>query len=119
LPERDVHPGERGDDERGRQDEAPTRDDKPRPARDAVADVDRHLGRVRAGDQVGRADEVEELGVRQPPAPPDDLVLHQRDVRRRPAEAGRAQPQEQGRDRLQWDADPLRVLARLWRFGHP
>ena len=63
----------------------------------SMADVDRQLGRVRPGDEVRRAEQVEELLVRQPLAAPDDLVLHHRDVRGGAAEGGRAQPEEEQR----------------------
>ena len=60
--------------------------------------MDGHLGRVRPGDQVRRAQQVEELLVAQPLAPLDDLIVHHADVRGRPAEAGDPQLQEQGDD---------------------
>ena len=55
--------------------------------RRAVPDVDRHLGRVRAGDEVRGAEQVEELLAGQPAAAAHHLVLHHGDVGGRPAEA--------------------------------
>ena len=48
-------------DQHRRQDEARAARDEARPARAHEPDVDRHLRRVRTGDEVGRAEEVEEL----------------------------------------------------------
>jgi hypothetical protein len=55
-----------------------------------VADVHRHLGRVRAGQQVGRGHQVEEVAPVDPAALLDDLLVHHRDVGDRPA---RTRPQ--------------------------
>jgi len=79
-----------------------------------VADVDRQLGRVRPGDQVGRAQQVEEALAGDPSPPPHHLVLEQRDVRGRTAERGRAEPQEEQRDLAQ---RPARRGG--CRGGHP
>ena len=53
--EPDVRSREAGDDERGGEDEADPGDEQPGPAAPAVSDVDRHLGGVGPGDQIGRA----------------------------------------------------------------
>ena len=95
VAEPHVGPGEGQDDQRRRGDEAGPGDQQPRPAGTVPADVDGHLGRVGAGDQVGRPEQVEELGLREPAPAADDLMLHQGDVRRRAAEGGRPQAEEQ------------------------
>ncbi len=93
-----VRPREHGDDERRRQDETRTGDDETGPPRSCVPHVDRHLRRVRTRNQIRGTEQVQELGAREPPAPTDDLVLHHRDVRRRAAESGGAELQEQQRE---------------------
>ena len=60
-----------------------------------VPDVDGHLRGVRAGDEVGGAEQVEGPLSAHPAATPDDLVLHHGDVRGGPSERGRAQPEEE------------------------
>src|SRR5262245_50051469 len=60
--------------------------------------MDRHLRRVRSGDEVGRAEEVEELLSRQPATPADDLVLHQRDVSGGATEPDDAELEKEARD---------------------
>src|SRR5262245_25153193 len=62
-----------------------------------AADVNGHLGRIRAGDQIRRAEQIEKLVVRKPAASPDDLILDHRDVRRRAAERDHAQLEEEER----------------------
>ena len=85
---------------------------RPEPAAPRRADVDGQLGRVGAGDEVGGAEQVEELLARQPAAPADDLVLHHRDVRRGAAEGRRAQPQEEPRQ-LAERRPRVRMIASL------
>ena len=70
-------------------------DQEPAPSRAQVADVDGHLRRVRTWNEIRRAEEIEELLPRHPLASPDDLVLHHRDVRRRPAEGDGTELQEE------------------------
>jgi hypothetical protein len=60
--------------------------------------VDRHLGRVGAWDEVGGAEQIEELLVAEPLTPRDQLLAHHGDVGRRPAESRRAEAQEEGAD---------------------
>jgi hypothetical protein len=60
--------------------------------------VDRHLSGVRAGDQVGGAEQVEVLRFGEPSAAADDLVVKEGDVRGRPAECGEAQAKEETGD---------------------
>jgi hypothetical protein len=66
-----------------------------------VADVDRQLGRVRAGNEVGRAEKIEKLLARHPGPPAHDLLFHERDVRGRAAERGCAEPEEEQRQLAQ------------------
>ena len=73
-------------------------DQQPPEAGAQEAEVDCQLRRVGAGDEVDQGDQVEEPLAADPPAPPDDLVLHQRDMRRRPAEGGEAEASEHERD---------------------
>src|SRR6266850_7205601 len=70
-------------------------DQEPAPSRAQVADVDGHLRRVRTWNEIRRAEEIEESLPRQPLPPPDDLVLHHRDVRRGPTEGDAAELQEE------------------------
>src|SRR5207249_5707549 len=95
--EPDVGPGERAHDERSGQDETHTGDDQPRPAAPSVADVNRHFRRVWSGNQIRRAQVVEELLAREPAAAPHDLVLHHGDVRRGTAEGDGAELEKQKR----------------------
>jgi hypothetical protein len=88
----DVDPGEGPDDHRGGGDEAHAGHDQA-PAPGAVpAEVDGQLGAVGPGDQVGRADEVDEALVADPAPTADDLVVHHRDVPGRAAEGRDPQP---------------------------
>ena len=91
----DVDPGERHDDEHRGQDEQRPGDDEPAPAGADEAEVDGHLGGVGAGDEVGRAEEVEEVLLADPATPLHDLVLHHGDVRGRAAEGGDPEPEEE------------------------
>src|SRR4030095_489805 len=70
---------------------------QPRPSRPPAPDVNGHLGRIRAGDQIRRAEQVEKLVARKPAASPDDLILHHRDVRRRAPERDHAQLEKEER----------------------
>jgi hypothetical protein len=96
--EPDVGPSEAEREEGGRGDEAHPGDDQPGPAGTGPTDVDRHLGGVGAGDEVGRPQEVEELRGREPAPPLDDLPLHHGDVGGRPPERGGTEPQEEPGD---------------------
>lgn len=55
----------------------------------------RHLCRVGTGDEIRRAEQIKEFLVTEPLAAFHGLVMHKRDVGRRTAEGGNAQPQEQ------------------------
>jgi len=87
----DVQPGQAGGNQHRGQDERRAGDHQPRPATAHEADVDRHLGRIRAGDQIRRADQVQKVLSRQPTAAFDHLVFHQSQMRGRTAEADRTQ----------------------------
>ena len=92
-----VAPRDHADDERRWKDEAHAADEQSRPAVPRQADVDGQLSRVRAWNEVRRANVVQELFARQPSTAAHDFVLHQRDVRSRPAEGRRSEAQkEQG-----------------------
>ena len=91
----DVGPGQTPDDEGGGQDEAGAGEEQPESAAASIPEMNRHLGRVGAGNQVGRGEQIEKVGVGQPPPPLDDLVPHHRDVRGRSAEGGHPQAQKQ------------------------
>lgn len=93
-----VGPGQGQDDDHRRDDEAHSGDDQAGPPGAPVPHVDGHFGGVGAGDEVGRADQVEELLIGEPLPPSNDLVAHHRDVRSRTAEGGGAQAQEQSGD---------------------
>jgi len=90
-----VHRGQRANDHHSGQDEAATRDEETYPTGANEADVDRHLGRVRPGDQIRGADEIKKLLIGQPMSTLHDLALHQCNVRRRPTKRRGAQPQEE------------------------
>ena len=96
-----VEPGEDQGEDGGGEDEEPAADDEAAPTGLLVAGVDDHLGRVRAGKQVGCAEQVEEVFLARP-SPPDDCLLAQhRDVGGRTAEGGAAELEGNERDRLQ------------------
>jgi hypothetical protein len=59
--------------------------------------VDCHLGRVGAGDEIGRAEQIEEMLVVQPLATMNDLIAHHGNVRRRPAKSGRTELEKEAR----------------------
>jgi len=63
-----------------------------------MADMNRHFGRVRPRNQIGRAEHVEKFRVREPSAPPHEFLFHHRDVSRGSAEGGCAEPQKRNRD---------------------
>ena len=65
------------------------------PARARKADVDRHLGRVGTRDEIGGADEVEELVARHPLPTTHHFIFHHREVRRGTAKGRAAEAKEQ------------------------
>jgi hypothetical protein len=55
---------------------ADPRQEEPGPAGAKIAQLDRHLGRVRPRDEVHESDQVEELVAAYPGSTANDLVLH-------------------------------------------
>jgi hypothetical protein len=82
-----VRRGRQRHQHRRRQDERHAPGDEPRHSRAQPAEVDRHLGRVRTGEQVRHREQVEEALAVEPAAPADAFLLLQRDVRRGPPKA--------------------------------
>jgi hypothetical protein len=60
-----------------------------------VADVHRHLCRVRSRDEVGDTDQVEEVLVVDPTTPSHHLVVHHRDVCRGATKGSEAEATEE------------------------
>jgi hypothetical protein len=93
-PVLDVEPGQDSDDDHRRKQEREACNDEPGPAGPAMTDVHRQLGGGRPRDQVRRADQVDEHGVVEPAAAPDELVAHDRDVPGRTTEGRQPDAQE-------------------------
>src|SRR5205807_6840676 len=94
----DIGPGERKDEQHGGQDEqAPGQDQAEAPGA-GIAQIDRKLGRRWPRDQGARAQEVEERLLAEPLAPDHDLLPHQRDMGRGPAERDAAELEKEERD---------------------
>jgi len=93
-----VRPGQRHHAQHRRHDEADATQHEPPGAGPQVAEVDRHLGGVGPGDQVGDAEEVDELRIADPAPAPHELLAHHRDVGRRPAEGHDTEAQEHAHD---------------------
>lgn len=93
--EADVGPGERCDNDGRRKDEAHAPEDQPEPAALLVTDEDRQLRRAGAGDEIRRAEQVQEPLGREPSASPDNLVLHDGDVSRRASECREAESKKE------------------------
>lgn len=81
--------------------------------------MDRHLGGVGSGDQVGRAEEIEECLAGHPAAARDDFLFHHGDVDGRPAHRGAAKLQKQKR-KFPESVFPRigRNVFREWRNHH-
>ena len=77
------------------EDEAETREEQAAPAPLAQSDMNGHLRRVGAGDEIRCAEQVQKLRFRQPPAARDHFIFHHGDMGRRPAERGEAEPEKQ------------------------
>src|SRR5713101_5020788 len=101
-----VRPGERQTEHGRWPDKANPGEQKARPARVQMADVNAHLGRRWPGDQVGCTEHVEKLLSGQPPSLADELLLHHCDMSRRASERRRAQPQKHQRERPQAGITP-------------
>ncbi len=93
----DVDRSDNRDEKRRRQDKAAPCHQESRPSALPDSDMNRHLGGVWPGNQVGRTEQVEKLLTREPRATPDDFILHHGDVRRRAAEGGGAQFEKEER----------------------
>jgi len=86
-----VRPRQPRDHDRRGQDETDSRDQQARPTCTHSADVDRYLGGVWSGNEIGRAQKIQKLFARQPAAARDGFVFHHCDVRRRAAKSDCAQ----------------------------
>ena len=71
-----------------REDETDAPEQQTGPTGPEITEIDRHLGGVRAGDQVDRAQQVQKLFAGDPPTTPDHFALHHGDVRSGTAESG-------------------------------
>lgn len=67
----------------------------PRAAKQIRFPVNGHFRRVRTGNQIRCSQQVQEFGVGHPLPAPDHLILHHRDMRRRPSKRNRAQLQKE------------------------
>ena len=90
----DVGPGQDEDDRGRRQDEGQAGRHEADATGAKPSDLHRHLGRVRAGQEVGEADEVDHLLIGQPAPALNDLALHEGDVGGRAAETDDAERAE-------------------------
>jgi hypothetical protein len=95
--EAQVGPRKREREQRGGCDETDPCQPQPERATAAHAGMDHHLRRIRAWNQVGGAQQVEELFTRHPAPAPDDFLLEHRDMDRGSAEGSAAQAQHQER----------------------
>ncbi len=111
----DVSPRDRHDDETGGEDETQTGGNQSWESTTPIAHMDGHLGRVRAGDEVGGGQEIEKLGVRHPPSTVDDLVPHHGDVGGWTAERGDPQPKEE-QDEFAQGLTPRRTLEQRFEW---
>lgn len=68
---------------------------QPQPAPAPVPDMDGEFRRIGAGDEVGRAHQIQKFVFREPTAMADHFVFHHGDVRSRSAEGREAQTKEQ------------------------
>ena len=82
-----VAPGQQSRDQHRRKYETGAGHDQAAPAATGVAHVDGHLGGIGSGDEVGGAEQIEEVFPAQPPPPPHHFVLQHGDVGSRSAEA--------------------------------
>ena len=93
-----VQPGDRTDDHDGRNDERRAGGDESARTGSTQPDVHGHLGGVRAGDEIGRADHLHEFLVAQPAATTNGFVAHHGDVGGRTAESDQAEFEHELRD---------------------
>ena len=90
-----IGPGNDQHDRHGRRDEADTAHGEAEPAGAAAAEDHRQLGGARAGEHADRAEEVEELVIVEPVAPPDRFVAQHGDMHGGAAERDRAELEHQ------------------------
>ncbi len=90
-----VQPSEHAHDDDRRADEADTGSDQPPCSGALGAEIDGELGRVRTGDEVCRAEKIEELFIVEPSASTNHFVADHRDVRCRAAEAEHTEAKKQ------------------------
>jgi len=94
----------------GRQDERESGEVETDSTRAQAADVHRHLGRVRTGNQVGDADEINQLRVGQPSPAFDHLPPHERDMRGRSPESDEPERAEDHDQLTQSGSPPSRAF---------
>ena len=70
-------------------------DKQPRPPGAQIADMDGEFTGTGPGNQVACAEQVEEFFAGKPFPAADQLIFHDRDMRRRPAKRGDPKPQEE------------------------
>ena len=87
LTELDVDRAHGAEQDEGRQDEQAARGDRTSDAMHRVADVGRELLRLGPGERHAEVERVQEAPLRDPAPTLDELVVHDRDLPRRPAEA--------------------------------
>ena len=90
-----VSPCAAENDQRGRKDEACSTKEKAGPACAPVTNEDCQLGRAWTGDEVRRAEKVEEFLSGEPRPSTDHLLLHHRDVSRWTAKGSQTQAQKE------------------------
>jgi hypothetical protein len=90
-----VRPRQRHRQRGGGHDERDAGDEQACNACATIADGERHLGGVRSGNEVREADQINELGRRQPSAAADHLLFHQGEVRDWAAKSHHPEPEEQ------------------------
>jgi hypothetical protein len=90
-----VSPCAAEDDQRGRKDEACSTKEKAGPSCAPVTNEDCQLGRAWTGDEVHRAEKVEEFLSGEPRPSTDHLLLHHRDVSRWTTKSSQTQAQKE------------------------
>jgi len=90
-----VGPGQRHREQGGRKDEAHPAQHEPGPARPAVAQAHGQLGGTGTRNEVGRAQQVQEVRPRQPFPAAHGLLFHEGDVGGGASEGGEAQAEEE------------------------
>ena len=98
VPVLDVHRAHGAEDDERREHEEAARGDRATDAVERVPDVRRELLRLRAGERHAKVERVQEPALADPPAPLDELLVHDRDLAGRAAEADQAElePEAEG-----------------------